>query len=502
MDATVAPTAAELPLVLAIDLGTSSVRAQVFDRMGRAIAGQECRIGHTFRAGADGASEADPDDLLSLTFQCIDAVLAVAGEQAGAIAGVAVSSFVNNILGVDGQGRVVVPLTTYADTRGASEVPGLRADFDEAEVHDRTGCRFHPSYLPARLRWLYRHQPESCLAVAKWLSLGEYLEMQLFGETTVSYSVAAWTGLLDRRSLVWDGSLLTGLPIRPDHLSGLVDATRARRGLRPEFARRWPALASTPWFPAIGDGAAANLGSGCTGPDRVALTVGSTSALRAVTVTAPPALPFGLWCYRVDGRRSLPGGALTEGGIVYAWMQKLLHLSDLPNVESALADIPPDSHGLTFLPFLAGERAPGWAGGARATLHGLTLATGALEIVRAGLEAVAYRIALVYDLLRPLLPSDPQVVANGGALLASPVWTQIIADVLNLPVAVAEVQEASARGAALLALESLGLVPDVSAAPLPLDRVIEPDGARHAVYAAAIDRQRDLYTKLVLQTAV
>jgi gluconokinase len=157
----------------------------------------------------------------------------------------------------------------------------------------------------------------------------------------------------------------------------------------------------------------------------------------------------------------------------------------------------PDAHGLTMLPFLAGERAPGWAGHARAAIHGLSMATKPLDILRAALESVAYRIALVYSLLSQLLPHEPQVVASGGAILSSPAWLQIMADVLNRPVAVSAVQEASARGAALLALESLGIVPDLRELPDYITADYHPGTGRHARYGEAIQRQKVLYYKLV-----
>jgi len=482
---------------VALDIGTSSIRVALFDRLGRAVEGLAVQRAHEFRTTVDGASEADPDALLELVWGCLDGVLARAGPLAAEIAGVATCTFVSNVLGVDEAGQAVTPLTTYADTRAASEVPGLRAEFDEQEVHDRTGCPFHPSYLPARFRWLARAQPDLFRRVARWVSLGEYLELKLFGQAAVSYSVASWTGLLDRHRLTWDEPLLARLPVRREQLSPLTDVNDPRRGLRPEFAARWPALCDVPWFPAVGDGAAANLGSGCVTPARVALTVGTSSAMRVVTDRPVPRVPPGLWCYRVDRRRSLPGGALSEGGNLFAWMRQVLRLGDLVEVEQALAAMEPDAHGLTVLPFLAGERSPGWAGHARATIHGLTLATTPLDVLRAGLEAVAYRIALVFDLLRPLLSGDPQVVASGGALLNSPAWLQIMADVLGRPVAASQIEQASARGAALLALEALGILGDLGEAPAFIGVVYEPDAGRHIRYREAMERQQGLYEKLV-----
>ena len=494
---TITQDRAEEPLILAIDIGTSSVRTVLFDRLGRAVEGIEARQSHEIQARPGGASETDPDALLELVYQCLDQMGIRAGHLAGKIGGVAACTFVNNILGIDESNRVVIPLTTYADTRADAEVAGLKADYDETIVHDRTGCRFHPSYLPARFRWLARTQPDLFRRAARFLSIGEYLELKLFGEAAVSYSVASWSGLLNRSRLEWDRELLAGLPVRAEQLSPLTDAHVPRRGLRPEFAARWPMLRDLPWFPAVGDGATANIGSGCVSPARVALTVGTTSALRVVLTDPPDHLPSGLWCYRVDGRRSLLGGALSEGGSVFAWMKANLHLENGPDFETSVAGMEPDEHGLTLLPFLAGERAPGWAGDARATIHGLTLATTPLHILRAGLEAVAYRISLVFDLLHPVLPADPQVIASGGALLRSPAWLEIMTDVLGHPVSVSRVQETSARGSALLALEALGALAGLEDAPDFVDVARYPDSGRHARYRLAIERQQGLYEKLV-----
>lgn len=493
----VAQAQAESPLILSLDIGTSSVRAAVFDRLGRAVEGLEARQIHEIRTTKEGASETDAELLLDLVWRCIDTVIAQAGHLGEEIRGVAVCTFVGNILGVDRNRRAMAPLITYADTRGDEEAARLRAEFNEAEVHDRTGCRFHPAYLPSFLRWFAKAERDLFNRVSRWVTIGEYLELKLFGEASISYSVASWTGLLDRNRLVWDKPLLTALPIREEQLSPLTDSNVPRQGLLPEFAARWPALRLAPWFPAWGDGATANVGSGCISPERVALTVGTTTAMRAVRYTPVVHVPSGLWCYRVDGRRSLPGGALSEGGSVFAWMKNTLNLRDLSQLEKALASMEPDGHGLTVLPFLAGERSPGWAGHARATLHGLSQATTPLDILRAGLESVAFRIALVFDLLRRLLPGDPEIVASGGALLGSPAWLQIMTDVLNRPVAVSAVQEVSGRGAALLALEALGALADLGRAPDFIGEVHEPDERRHEIYGEAMERQERLYEKLV-----
>lgn len=501
----VAPRRADAPLVLSLDIGTSSVRAMLFDRLGRAVEGMTARQGYELDTTTEGAAVTDPDAMVDRLWRCIDEVLERAAALSGKIEGVASCTFVSNVLGVDEQGQAVTPLMTYADTRSAGEIDGLRREFDQEAVHQRTGCLFHTSYLPAQLRWFAHTRPENFRQVKRWMSIGEYIEGQVSSREAaktdsgsgVTYSVASWTGLLNRRRLVWDAPLLALLPIDAEQLSPLVDVDSPLRGMRGHLLDRWPALRDVAWFPAVGDGAAANVGSGCVTPERVALTMGTTSAVRLVTEEEVEHVPDGLWCYRLDRRRSVPGGALTEGGNVFTWMQQTLQLPDLPELEVALADMEPDGHGLTVLPFLAGERSPGWAGDARATLHGLSLATAPLDIVRGGMEAVAYRMGLIFDRLAPLLPPDFQVVASGGALRKSPVWLQIIADVLGQPVATCDVEEASARGAAVLALEALGVLDDLGQVSPSTEAVCEPDAERHICYTAAVERQLALYTRLI-----
>ena len=497
MEPVVVPSSAEPPFIITVDAGTSAVRAGAFDRLGRSIAGLDARRACTVRTTLAGAAEADPDNLFELVCECLDDVLARAGVLVWEVGAVGICTFVGNMMGMDAVGEPATPLLTYADTRSVSQVEGLRADFDEAAVHDRTGCYFHPSYWPAQLRWYAAAEPALFRRVHRWIAFGEYLELRLFGTAAASTSVASWSGLLNRRQLSWDEELLAGMPIGADQLSPLVDAADARCGLRSEFGLRWPALRDVPWFPALGDGATANVGSGCTSPTRAALTIGSTGAVRLITGGDIATVPRGLWCYRVDRRRSLPGGALSEGGNVFAWMRESLRMPDAAALEMAVGQMEPDCHGLTVLPFWAGERSPGWVGHARATVHGLTLATTPVDIWRAGLEAIAYRVALIVELLEGLLPCDGQIVASGGALVTSPAWLQIMADVLGRPVVASEVCEASSRGAALFALEALGALEDVGAVPAFLGRAYDPDGRRRERYASAIERQRALYNRLL-----
>jgi len=331
------------------------------------------------------------------------------------------------------------------------------------------------------------------------LSLGEYFLMRWTGARACSFSVASWTGLLNRRKLAWDDELVTRLPITKSQLSPLVDHDHNVGALRDAYAKRWSALRSAKWFPTLGDGVTANLGSGCIDPSRIALTIGTSSAMRVVvpaSISQQREIPWGLWAYRVNRNNELIGGALSEGGNLFSWMLQNLQL-DAEDLERALAALEPDAHGLTVLPFLAGERAPNWNADARAAIIGLSLNTRPIEILRAGLEAIAYRLGLIFQLLRGGAPNAHQVIASGGALMNSPAWIQIIADTLGVPVIASAETEATSRGTALLALQALGVIDSLNDVPAQTGAQFTPDAARHAIYARAMERQKSLYNAII-----
>ncbi|HSE92500.1 MAG TPA: FGGY family carbohydrate kinase [Methylomirabilota bacterium] len=480
-------------MILALDVGTSSARAALYDDAARPVPGRFHQVHYRPAVTPDGGVEHDPATLLDAAAACVDAVVAHGGLPD--VAGVAIATFWHGLLGMDGSGRACTPLFTWADTRAAGDAGLLREALDEEALRRRTGCHLHASYWPAKLRWLARERPHLVARVARWGSFGEYLELALFGEAATSVSMASGTGLLDQQTMRWDGEALAAAELDAAHLFPLRDRRDGRVGLRPAWARRWPALRGRPWFPAVGDGAAGNVGSGCVTSARLALNVGTSIALRM----AAPDLgtpPRGLWRYRLDRGLSLVGGALSEGGNVYAWCRELLRLPDDAALEAALAVREPDAHGLTVLPFVAGERSPGWRGDRRAVIAGLKLDTGPLDVLAAALEAVALRIALVYDLLRPLAAPRHVIVASGGAVARAGAWAQTIADALGQPLIVCREEEATSRGAAVLALEALGRVPDLGAAVPPAGDTIEPVPAHHARYRAALERQRRLDTRL------
>ncbi len=481
-----------MSFILTVDVGTSSCRALLYDERGAPVPGVGARQPLAPTTAADGTAEFAPEALLSAIWACLDETVAQASNRSLPISAVGWDTLATTLVPLAADGTPLAPLHTYADTRATDDAAALRRSLDEAAVQRRTGCRLRAAYWPARLRWFQRAHPDIWHQAAHWATLGELIERALFGVARVSLSAASWTGLLDVAAGQWDAALCDAVELAPGKLAPLVDADAPLVGLRAPFASRWPALRQVPFFPAVGDGAAANIGSGCIGAHRPAITIGTTGAVRAALEHVPQ-VPAGGWAYRVNGALLLAGGATSEGGNLWKWLRTTVQLSE--DTEAALGTRPADSHGLTVLPFVAGERSPGWAGDVRATITGISTATTPIDLAQACLEAVAYRLALIAAQLP--LAADAIFVASGGALLQSPAWLRICADVLGRPVVASAEPEATSRGVALLALHALGHLPDLAALPPAEGQRYTPDAARHAIYRAAIERQQQLYAALI-----
>ena len=489
-----APGRAEDARVLSIDVGSSSVRAALHDASGDSLEGTETKLDYEFDYTADGGATQDADELLNLVAQAIDGALSQ-GDGAP-VSGVATSTFWHSVLGLNGDNRPTTPILTWADRRAADAAARLRERLDEEDVHRRTGCVLHSSYWPAKLLWLSGEDPDALERTERWVSPADYFSERFFGGgPAVGTSMASATGLFDQNNLRWDHEILESLPARREQLSQISD--EPRRGLRPGWAERWPALRDVPWFPAVGDGACSNIGCGAVGTDRLALMVGTSGAMRVLWKADAVKVPEGPWCYRADARRFVMGGALSDGGNLVEWLRETLRLPDPEQTERQLSEMEPDSHGLTFLPILNGERGPGWADRANGTIASLSMSNKPIDIMRAAMEAIALRFALIAEILEDAFPKKKEVIATGGGLLNSPTWTQIMADALGKPVTISGVKEASSRGAALLALEALGEL-EIEDAEAPLGETFRPDPEGHEAYLRALNRQRKLY-EAVLQ---
>ncbi len=446
-------------LVLALDIGTSSCRSALFDGRGVRHLATTAQQSYQLHTDRDGRAEIDPPTLLAAVTGCISRTLTAQAKdrrlRAREVVAVGTSCFWHSLVGCNAGGAPLTPVLTWADSRCRDDAERLRKNLDEHTTHARTGCMLRASFWPAKLRWLARTAPQLARTVACWMSPGEWLYLQLCGQRRCAHGMATGTGLYDPAALGWDAGMLRAAGVARAQLSPLGDQPLC---LLPRFQARFPALRTALWYPAIGDGAASNLGSGATRPGLAAINFGTSAAVRVMN-RAPAGksarAPFGLFCYRVDEERTLIGGAISNAGNLRAWCLRELKLdADEERIERALSERPAPDHGLDVLPFWSAERSPTWREDVAGAVVGIHHATTALDLLQAITEASYHRLATIINLV--IGGARPPRFIVGGGIQRSPASLQRLADVLGHPLTALDEAEASLRGAAVFALEKLG----------------------------------------------
>ncbi len=481
------------PFTLAVDIGTSSVRAGLYDGAAHPVARSSVKIDSYVSVTSDGSAELDAEAAFSQVALAVDSVLEKTKHLKIEIGLVAICSYWHSLVGVDAKGRPTTGVFLWADTRSRKYTSVLRKRFNERDTHDRTGAHFHSSYWPARLLWLRKEYPEAFDRTDRWLSFSDYVLLKLFGAPVTSVSMASGTGLFDIHKCAWDSELSRFLKVKPARLPAISVDDFSTAKLRAAYVRRWPRLTNARWLLPVGDGAADNIGAGCSQKGTAALMIGTSGAMRVAYTGEPPRqLPDGLWCYRINRDRVVLGGALSDGGALHQWLRSNL---DVPsNAEDEMRRRGAAAHGLTFLPFLGGERSTGYNDDAAGSILGLTSSHDSTDILQAGLESVAFRFAEIFDRLRSVERID-KIVASGGALRESPVWPQIIADVLGRDLILSGVPESSSRGVVLLALESIGKIETIDNIPLISDDTVAYHPECHAIYKNARKQHQTAYLR-------
>lgn len=474
------------PLILALDLGTSSTRAAFFDVAGTRLVATTVQQNYPLVTSADGGAELEPGVLLGAARKCIEGVMqkyrtdsTVRGRP---VLAVGVSSFWHSLVGVDGRGSPITRVITWADSRCRKDAAELREKMGEKKAHSLTGCMLRASFWPAKLKWLKRTDPKLFGRVKQWMSPAEWLQMTLLGDASCSISMASGTGLFNPTKLKWDPSLLETCGITPENLRTVSDEPTPTHG---ELAEQFAELRGVPWYPAMGDGAASNLGCGATKEGFAAINVGTSAAIRVLHERKEATAPLGLFAYRVDAQRYVAGGAVSNAGNLRAWCLREFKLPDEATIEKYMTEHPGPSATLMVLPFWTAERAPTWNEEATGMIHGLTQHTTSLELLHAITEATYQRLARIADLLIGETEKAPKLVVSGG-IQRSAQAIQRLADALNHPVYPNEEMEASIRGAAIFAIEKLGM-------PTPITKLgtaIKPRTKFARQYAEARVRQQ------------
>lgn len=489
-----------------LDLGTTDIKAIVFDASGQLLA--RAQRSADLRRGADGAAELDPDGVARTAEEALAEAAASVAQQGYHVARLGISAAMHSLIPVAPDGTALAPAMTWADLRPQPDAEALWRSPDGPEIYSRTGTPVHGMSPLAKLLWLRRARPEVFDRAAMFAGLKEWLWWRWFGEWAVDISLASATGLYALRHGAWDADALSLAGVTPERLPRIVPTTYARSDLAPEVARRLGLPVGALIATGGSDGTLANLGVGALEGRRLALTVGTSLAVRR-GVAAPTTNPATrVFCYALGPERFVSGAASNSGGALLEWLyRRLLAGFGAPpppdGLSAALAQAEQASaEGLLVLPYVAGERAPLWSAQTRGAMAGLTIAHGPADVLRAAVEGILYNAAWLVEQVVDGVPQPEVALATGGVLKNA--WiAQTAADILGAPLIVAAQVDASARGAALLAEIAAGLrtwVQAEEAARAPLARAprLEPRPAEVARHRERYQEFRRLAQELAV----
>ncbi len=471
------------PVLAGLDVGTTAVKGLAIDGSGNVLA--RAQRGYMLSTPRPGWAEQDPEDWC----RAADHVLSALHAEAGRPDGIGLSGQMHGLVALDRAGRPLRPAILWNDQRTGAECAEIEERIGLQRLIALTGNRALPGFTAPKLLWLRRHEPELWAQVHSVMLPKDYVRLRLTGRVATELSDASGTLLLDVAGRRWSDEVLDGLELAAGLLPELLEG--------PERAGEHYGI---PVAAGAGDQAAGAIGVGVTRPGPLSVVLGTSGVVFAADerYRPDPAGRLHAFCHAIPDRWHVMGVMLSAAGSL-AWARDAL--APGTGFDTLLAGAqkwPPGVEGLTFLPYLNGERSPHADPDARGAFVGLSLRHDRDALLRAVLEGVAFGLRDGLDLIRALgIQATEGRLTGGGA--RSELWTRILASVLELPLTRVAVNEGAAFGAALLGGVAACVWPDVDAATAATVRTgatVEPVEAWIAPYREAAQRFRGLYPAL------
>lgn len=473
--------------LIGIDLGTSSVKVVVIDENGRLL-GVGTRE-YPIHTPQPSFAEQEPEDWWRASTAALREAITLSGSAPDAIRGIGLCGQMHGPALVDSGGAPVGPAIIWPDQRSVIEVQEI-FDLVGAETLARVaGTAPATGFLAPTLRWLRKHDPGRLDRAAACLLPKDYVRLRLTGEIATEASDASATAMFDIRRRTWSEDIVRALDIPARLLPRVLDSAEVAGMLTREAAEMLGLLPGVPVVAGSADQAAHAVGSGLLDPGIGSVAVGTGGQLISV-LTAPqadPGLRLHTFCH-AHPERWYVLGAMLAAGLSLRWLRNTLGMAGDPDAYEKLAALaaqaPPASGGLLFLPYLVGERSPLMDPLARGCFVGLTLRHELGHMVRAIMEGVAFAMRQILDIILAFeLPVERLLAVGNG--MGSPVWRQIMADVLARPLHLAAEGERPGVGAALIAGIGAGVYRDydevravVGRGGLPAVTTPDPERAR------------------------
>ncbi len=490
---------------IGLDLGTSNIKAILFDADGREIISVKKKSPIT--TTEDGHATVDPELILKFAIQALSELAGLAKQKNKKPDILGISCHMHSIMALDREGQPLTPVYLWTDTR-AREQASYIGTRDIEDLYARTGCRLdHPMYPVSKILHFALTEKELCSLASRFAGLKDYLLYHLCGEWIIDPGMAGAQGMLNIGTFNWDDKILDILKLSPSRLSQIVPALTVKKLTSVFIANETGLPSGFPVHIGSGDGILANIALTSAGSKMIVSTIGTSGALR-LTERNPLLDPQRrTWTYPFDENHWINGGAINNAGLAASWLYRLfprqaeydasLYSEDVYETFDRQAEsIAPGSNGLVFIPLLTGERSPDWNASVRGMMFGLDYSHGREHLIRAALEGVMFRMCSVYHSLEELHNFHMPLLASGG-YCTSGFWLQMQADVFNTEVNVTSIKEASALGAAKTAMTAAGILSTLDNA-LPVNEtkvVIKPDPETADFYRLWYKRVEDIYQR-------
>ena len=453
---------------IGVDIGTTSTKAVVFTKDGKitATAYKEYPIfSHT-----PIMAEQDPKEIFEAVIFSIRMAIQKSGINKQDIKLLSFSSAMHGVIAMDNNGEPLTQCITWADQRAHKYAMALRGTAQGQGIYQRTGTPLHAMSPLCKLLWFKNESQEIYHRAHKFIGIKEYVFYRLFGEYVIDHSLASATGMFNLSTLAWDEKCLAITGVSREQLPRPVKTTEIFGNIHQTYATQMGINKDTPFVIGASDGCLSNLGVNAIDPGVMAITIGTSAAIRTVTHKPTYCKDGKVFCYILDEGHYVVGGPINNGGIVLRWIRDQLCGAEMEVAKglgvdpyTIMADIAskvnPGAEGLVFLPYLAGERAPLWDANARGAFIGLGLNHKKEHMIRAVFEGVILNIYEVMAAIEDSCGTPTKVQATGG-FARSQLWRQMMADILDKEIAVPESIESSCLGAVVLGMKALGEIQD------------------------------------------
>jgi gluconokinase len=489
--------------ILGIDIGTSSVKAIAFSLEGNILA--DASKSYPLLQPGPGLAEQDPDTILEAVLHSIGRVCFQVKNR-HRVVGLSFSGAMHGIMALDAGGKPLTPIITWGDTRSIEASADLKKSPTALALYQATGTPNHPMSPLCKLRWLRNHLPETMHKARYFTGIKEYVIHHLTGKWVTDYSMASATGLFNIHTLEWHEPALEWAGITAGQLPAVFAPDHIVARGSDLFPKEWQVDEDCSVVLGATDGCLANLGSGVMEPGLLALTIGTSGAVRMTIPEPRPDRQGRTFNYRFFSDNCITGGPINNGGIVLKWFAEQILGKPFNRDEGfrwflqEAAKAPTGAEGLICLPYFLGERAPIWNAAATGMLQGMHLRHNQTHMMRALVEGISFSLCQIAEILEQNTGSYSSIRVSGG-FTSSETWVQWIADIFGRPVQVSQDMDASATGAAMLGWKATGRISawkDLEAW-VQVRQVFPPDAARSQEYREYYGKFTSLVEKQVLQ---